>query len=127
MPGPDDRKRLVVEISRRGKLISGEPYFTAGTPIVLDAKGFGGLERGDLAVVRPGRGRARVEQRIGSAKRIENVLEALLVEQGARVPFEPIRDPGRDPRGPGRPARTAGDDDRSRRRQGLRRRALVPT
>ena len=89
MAGVDDRKRLVVEISRRGKLISGEPYFTAGTPIVLDAKGFGGLERGDLAVVRPGRGRARVEQRIGSSMQIENVLEALLVEQGARVPFEP--------------------------------------
>ena len=89
MAGADDRQRLVVEISRRGKLISGEPYFTPGTPIVLDAKGFGGLERGDLAVVRPGRGRARVEQRIGSSKRIENVLEALLVEQGARVPFEP--------------------------------------
>jgi ribonuclease R len=89
MAGVDDRQRLVVEISRRGKLISGEPYFTAGTPIVLDAKGFGGLERGDLAVVRPGRGRARVEQRIGSSKQIENVLEALLVEQGARVPFEP--------------------------------------
>ncbi len=95
MAGVDDRKRLVVEISRRGKLISGEPYFTAGTPIVLDAKGFGGLERGDLAVVRPGRGRARVEQRIGSSMQIENVLEALLVEQGARVPFEPYDMPGR--------------------------------
>jgi ribonuclease R len=88
MAGADDTKRLVVEVSRRGKLVSGEPYFTPGTPIVLDVKGFGGLERGDLAVVLPGRGRARVEQRIGSAKRIENVLEALLVEQGARVPFE---------------------------------------
>jgi len=88
MAGADDRKRLVVEVSRRGKLVSGEPYFTPGTPIALDVKGFGGLERGDLAVVVPGRGRARVEQRIGSAKRIENVLEALLVEQGARVPFE---------------------------------------
>jgi ribonuclease R len=40
-------------------------------------------------VVRTGRGRAHVEQAIGSASRIENVLEALLVEKGARRPFEP--------------------------------------
>jgi len=81
--------RLVVEVGRRGKLITGEPYFTPGVPLVLDAKGFGDLERGDLAVVRAGRGRARVERRLGSAKRIENVLEALLVEQGAFAEFEP--------------------------------------
>jgi ribonuclease R len=58
-------------------------------PIVLDAKGLGDLGVGDLAVVRPGRGRARVEQALGPADHIENVLEALLVEKGARQPFEP--------------------------------------
>jgi ribonuclease R len=89
MAGAEEPRRLVVEVSRRGKLVSGEPYFAPGTPILLDPKGLGGLDRGDLAVVVPGRGRARVERRIGSAKRIENVLEALLVEHGARVPFEP--------------------------------------
>jgi ribonuclease R len=56
---------------------------------VLESKGLGDLEPGDLAVVRPGKGRAHVEQALGSAKRIENVLEALLVERGARQPFEP--------------------------------------
>jgi ribonuclease R len=63
-------------------------------PLVLDHKGLGETGPGDLAVVRPGRGRARVERGLGSAKRIENVLEALLVEQGARVDYEPfaIRD-----------------------------------
>ncbi len=76
-------------MSRRGKLVVGEPYFTPGVPIVLDTKGLGDLRPGDLAVVRPGRGRARVERALGSADRIENVLEALLVEQGARVDFEP--------------------------------------
>ena len=81
--------RVVVELGRRGKLVVGEPYFTPGVPIVLDTKGLGDLRPGDLAVVRPGRGRARVERALGSAKRIENVLEALLVEQGARVEFEP--------------------------------------
>jgi ribonuclease R len=58
-------------------------------PLVLESKGLGDLEPGDLAVVRPGKGRARVEQSLGSAKRIENVLEALLVERVARQPFEP--------------------------------------
>jgi ribonuclease R len=58
-------------------------------PIVLDSKGIGDIKNGDLAVVRTGRGRAQVEQRLGPADRIENVLEALLVERGARQPFEP--------------------------------------
>ncbi len=80
--------QLVVEVDRRGKLLTGEPFFTPGVPIMLDPKGAGELARGDLAVVSPGRGRARVLQRLGSAKRIENVLEALLVERGARVEFE---------------------------------------
>src|ERR1700730_9221633 len=79
---------VVVEGDRRGKLLTGEPYFTPGVPIMLEPKGAGELERGDLAVVSPGRGRARVVQRLGSAKRIGNVLEALLIERGARVEFE---------------------------------------
>jgi ribonuclease R len=86
---PEPPSRIVVEMARRGKLVVGEPYFTPGVPIVLDTKGLGDLRPGDLAVVRPGRGRARVERALGSADRIENVLEALLVEQGARVDFEP--------------------------------------
>jgi ribonuclease R len=79
----------VVEIQRRGKLVTGEPFFTPGTPIVLDAKGAGELARGDLAVVRTGRGRAHVEEVLGPASQVEPVLEALLVERGARVEFEP--------------------------------------
>src|SRR5439155_12808533 len=86
-PGLNDS--IVVEVARRGKLVSGEPFFTPGVPLVLDAKGHGDLERGDLAVVRTGRGRARVERSLGPASRIENVLEALLVERGARREFEP--------------------------------------
>ena len=88
-PASESPHLVVVEIARRGKLVVGEPYFTPGVPIVLESKGIGDLGPGDLAVVRPGRGRARVERRLGSARRIENVLEALLVEHGARVEFEP--------------------------------------
>ena len=89
MPDGPAEPRVVVEVARRGKLVVGEPYFAPGTPIVLDAKGFGGLQQGELAVVRLGRGRARVERALGSARRIETVLEALLVERGARTAFEP--------------------------------------
>jgi ribonuclease R len=83
-----DSPRLVVEVSRRGRLVTGEPYFTPGVPLQLDVKGHGEVAPGDLAVVRTGRGRARVEEVIGPADRVENVLEALLVERGARTPFE---------------------------------------
>jgi ribonuclease R len=38
--------------------------------------------------VRTGRGRAHVEQDLGRADNVENVLEALLVERGDRQPFE---------------------------------------
>jgi ribonuclease R len=83
-----DSSRLVVEVSRRGRLVTGDPYFTPGVPVQLDVKGYGEVAPGDLAVVRTGRGRARVEEVIGPADQVENVLEALLVERGARVPFE---------------------------------------
>src|SRR5215212_1905943 len=85
--------RVVVEVARRGRLVVGEPFFVPGVPLVLESKGLGDLDDGDLAVVRTGRGRARVERALGSARRIENVLEALLVERGARVEFEPHAPP----------------------------------
>jgi ribonuclease R len=84
---------VVVEIARRGKLVVGEPYFTPGVPVMLDRKGLGGVNSGDLVVVRRTRGRARVERALGPAKDIENVLEGLLWEKGAREPFEPYAPP----------------------------------
>jgi hypothetical protein len=96
--------RTVVEIASRGKLVVGEPYFAPGTPIVLDRKALRGAERGELAVVASGRGRAKVERVLGPAERIENVLEGLLVDRGARQEFEPYEPPAltrdlRRPRG----------------------------
>src|SRR5215211_6857173 len=82
--------RLIAELSRRGKLVVGEPYFTPGTPITIDRKGLKGAELGDLVDVSTNRGRRpRVERVVGPADRIENVLEALLVERGLRGGFEP--------------------------------------
>ncbi|MGH3002396.1 MAG: RNB domain-containing ribonuclease [Gaiellaceae bacterium] len=63
---------------------------------MLESKCSGELANGDLAVVRTGRGRAHVEQGLGPADHVENVLEALLVERGARVRFEPHDPPEPD-------------------------------
>jgi ribonuclease R len=85
--------RTVVEIASRGRLVVGEPYFSPGTPIVLDRKALRGAERGELVVVASGRGRPKVERVLGPADRIETVLEGLLVERGARTTFEPFEVP----------------------------------
>jgi ribonuclease R len=90
---------VVVEVSSRGKLVVGEPYFTPGVPVLLDRKALHGAERGDLAVVSSGRGRAKVERVLGRADRIEAVLEGLLVEKGARAGFEPFEPPAPDTEG----------------------------
>jgi ribonuclease R len=61
---------------------------------VLDRKGLGDAGPGDLAVVRTGRGRARLERVLGKASDIEVVLEGLLVHAGARTEqFEPYTEP----------------------------------
>jgi ribonuclease R len=82
-------ERLVVELAKRGKLLLGEPYFTPGTPVVLDRKGVGDARPGDLAVVSTGRGRARLDRVLGRAGDVQAVLEGVLVQEGARVDFEP--------------------------------------
>jgi ribonuclease R len=88
-----DTDTIVVEVAKRGKLVVGEPYFTPGTPIVLDRKGLGDAGPGDLVVARRGRGRARVVDVLGPADHVETVLEALLVETGSLQEFEPYEPP----------------------------------
>ncbi len=79
----------------------GEPFFVPGVPLVLERKGSGDIHPGDLAVVRKGRGRARIERVLGPANAIESALEGLFEERGARVPFEPYERPS-DPAGESR-------------------------
>ncbi len=86
----------MVELGGRGKLWVGEPYFTRGVPLVLDERGAREASVGDLAVVRPGRGRVRVEHVLGPAGAIETVLEGLLYEAGLRRGFEPYSLPEPD-------------------------------
>jgi ribonuclease R len=83
----------VVELAMRGKHLVGEPYFVPGTALLLDRKGAGDARPGDLAVVRKGRGRARVERVLGPASSIEVVLEGLLIEEGELRGFEPYDPP----------------------------------
>jgi ribonuclease R len=80
---------VVVEVSSRGKLLVGEPYFEPATPLLIDRKQSGEAGPGDLVAVRTGRGRARVERVLGKAGDVEAVLEGLLVQRGLREPFEP--------------------------------------
>ena len=87
---------VVVEVGKRGKLVVGEPFFVPNVPLVLDRKGLGDAGPGDLAVVRAGRGRARLERVLGKARDIEAVLEGLLVHAGARAEFEPYSAPAQD-------------------------------
>jgi ribonuclease R len=65
-------------------------------PITIDRKGSGDIRAGDLVVVRTGRGRARLERKLGKAKDIGVVLEGLLIHAGARVDFEPYEAPEPD-------------------------------
>jgi ribonuclease R len=80
----------VCELARRGKLLVGEPFFEGGVPVLVDRKGAGEASVGDLVLVRPGRGRARLERVFGRADHIEAVLEGLLWHAGVRRPSPPL-------------------------------------
>lgn len=82
---------VVAEVTRRGKLVSAEPYFEPGVPLLLEQRARTEVALGDLVVVRPGpRGkRGRLERVLGRSSRIETVLEGLLVATGRRRGFEP--------------------------------------
>jgi ribonuclease R len=60
---------------------------------MLDRKGLGDAGPGDLAVVRTGRGRAKLEDVLGRADDIDAVLDGLLVHTGTHVDhYEPTSD-----------------------------------
>lgn len=80
---------LVVELQKRGKNLVGEPYFTPGVPIAIDRRGLGDARPGDLAAVRTGKGRARVDRILGTADHIGAVLDGLLLERGEVGAREP--------------------------------------
>src|SRR6478752_2566959 len=85
--------RGVLAVRSPGQPVGGEPFFEPGVPIVVDRKGLGGAGPGDLALVRTGRGRAKVERVIGKADRIENVLQGLMLARGETGAHEPHTPP----------------------------------
>ena len=85
----DRGTQVVVELTKRGKLVVGEPFFVPGVPLVVDRRGLGDARPGDLAVVDPDRGRARLERVLGRANDIDAVLEGVLVHTQSRTEFEP--------------------------------------
>ena len=89
MDASTEATQVVAEVIRRGKLVYAEPYFTPGLPLLLEQRARTEVGLGDLVVVHTGRKRSRVERVLGPAKRIEVVLEGLLVQSGRRREFEP--------------------------------------
>jgi ribonuclease R len=81
--------RVVVEVGRRGRLVVGEPFFVPGVPLVLDKRGVSEVRPGQLAVVAPRRGRARLEKALGPADSVESVLDALFEQEGLVEQYEP--------------------------------------
>jgi ribonuclease R len=81
---------LVCELARRGKLLVGEPFFEAGTPVVVDRKGAGEASVGDLVLIRVGRGRGRLERVLGRSDDVQAVLEGLLWQEGVRREHAPV-------------------------------------
>jgi ribonuclease R len=81
--------RIVAEVARRGKLVTGEPFFEAGVPIVLDRSGAQEARTGDLVVVEMGR-RPKVERVLGPASSIDAALDGWLVASGSEPPSEPF-------------------------------------
>ena len=79
----------MVEVGRRGRLVVGEPFFIPGVPLVLDRRGLDAVRPGQLAVVAPRRGRARLQKVLGPADSVESVLEALLEQEGLVEEHEP--------------------------------------
>ena len=81
---------LVCELARRGKLLVGEPFFEGGVPVVVDRKTARDASIGDLALVRVGRGRARLERILGRPNDIQAVLEGVLWHRGVRRAAPPL-------------------------------------
>ena len=115
---------VVVEVSRRGRMLVGEPVFTPGVPIPLDSTGSATSDRGDLAVVRKQRGRARLEARARACRPDRERPRGAARARGAPPRVRAVRPAGAQPRGAGRPARAPDVHDRPGDREGLRRRDL---
>jgi ribonuclease R len=71
----------VCEVTRRGKLLVGEPFFEPGVAITLGRRGTVQAAEGDLVTVAV-EGRARLVEVLGRPDDVEAVLRGVLVDEG---------------------------------------------
>jgi ribonuclease R len=91
--GPGAGTPLVVQLSRRGRFWTGEPFFESGRRVVVERDKR--LREGAIALVRTtgtGRGQAKVVRILGDADNAADVLEALMLHRGLRRRFDPAVD-----------------------------------
>jgi ribonuclease R len=72
----------VCELSRRGKLLVGEPFFEPGAPITLGRRGTVQAVEGDLVTVAVEGRRARLVEVLGRPDDVGAVLRGVLVDEG---------------------------------------------
>jgi ribonuclease R len=80
----------VALLEKRGRFLTGTPFFDRGRRIVVDRDRRAGA--GDLVLLRTagqGRGHAKVARRIGRPEVTRDVLEALMLDRGLRREFAP--------------------------------------
>lgn len=80
---------LVGVLEKHGKHYAVRSFFEPGNRVNVD-KPKRGERTGDLVIVVPSRGRARIERRIGRPDVARDVLEALMVQRGLRRRFDPL-------------------------------------
>ena len=77
----------VCEVTRRGKLLVGEPFFEPGLPVTLGRRGSVPAAEGDLVAVEVRGGRGRVAEVLGRPDRVRDVLLGVLVDEGVTGPW----------------------------------------
>src|SRR3712207_2173622 len=84
---------VVVQLARRGRFWTGEPFFERGRRVVVERDKR--LSEGALALLRTtgtGRGQAKLVKLIGRPDVTRDVLEALMLDRGLRRRFDPAVD-----------------------------------
>ena len=77
----------VCEVTRRGKLLVGEPFFEPGMPVTLGRRGSVPAAEGDLVSVEVQGGRGRVAEVLGRPDAVRDVLGGVLVDEGLSGPW----------------------------------------
>lgn len=92
-PRDAPRSSVVAVLDKRGRFLTGEPFFARGTRLIVDDHRK--AKPGDLVLLKVGgrggkaRGHAQVERRLGRPDVARDVLEGLMLDRGLRRRFDP--------------------------------------